>query len=86
MVMFACRGREFQRMVDSWKRPPDDKNGKQIFEEVFEIRVKRIYAQGRQTESDQLPIIRSKEKSCGLSPNRVAEILDEEDRELVAGC
>ncbi len=32
-----------------------------------------------------LPIVASKEKSYDISPDRVAEILEEEDRELLAG-
>ena len=38
--------------------------------------------QGRRIK---LPIVESKEASYDLSPDRVAEILEEEDREVLAG-
>jgi hypothetical protein len=33
----------------------------------------------------RFPIVRSKEKTYDLSPERLAEIMEEEDRELTAG-
>jgi hypothetical protein len=56
MVLFACRNTGFQRMVDFWKRQPNDENWKQIFEDVFDVSVERFYAQGRRQALNKLRI------------------------------
>lgn len=43
MVMYACRNTGFQRMVDFWKRQPNDENWKEIFKDVFEFSVEQFY-------------------------------------------
>jgi hypothetical protein len=56
MVLFACRNTGFQRMVDFWKRQPNDENWKQIFEDMFDVSVERFYAQGRRQALNKLRI------------------------------
>ena len=56
MVLFAYRNMGFQRMVDFWKRQPNDENWKQIFEDVFDVSVERFYAQGRRQALSKLRI------------------------------
>ena len=56
MVLFACRNMGFQRMVEFWKRHPNDENWKQIFEDVFEVSVERFYAEGRRAALNKLRI------------------------------
>lgn len=56
MVLFACRTTGFQGIVDFWKRQPNDKNWKQIFEEVFDVSVEQFYAQGQQEALNKLRI------------------------------
>ena len=56
MVMYACRNTGFQRMVDFWKRQPNDENWKEIFEDVFEFSVERFYAEGKRASLDDLSL------------------------------
>ena len=56
MVLFACRKTGFQGIVDFWKRKPNDKNWKQIFEDVFDMSVEKFYAQGQRAALKKLRI------------------------------
>jgi hypothetical protein len=56
MVMYACRNTGFQRMVDFWKRQPNDENWKAIFEDVFELSVERFYAEGKRVPLKDLSL------------------------------
>lgn len=54
----------------------------------FLLRAARSELQGRAVGSGKrgrFPIVRSKEKTFDLSPTRLDEIMEEEDRELIAG-
>jgi hypothetical protein len=56
MVLYACRNAGFQRMVDFWKRKPNDENWKEVFEEVFELSVERFYAEGKRASLEDLSL------------------------------
>ena len=58
MVLLACREGGFQRMLDFWKRQPNNTNWKQLFEELFHVSVEQFYREGQHVSPETLDLSR----------------------------